>query len=98
MSLKFNDNGFWFKESQISWEDVEKIHSYKIDLITIDEIILEISTKDKINRFPESEENWFEFANFITEKFGLESFEWYFHIMHPAFQENRTLLFEKDKA
>lgn len=97
MSLKFNDSEFWLNEKEISWEEVETIYSYKVDLITIDEIILEISTKDKIYKFPESEENWFEFAKFITEKFELESFDWYEKVMKPAFKENRTLLFFKEK-
>lgn len=95
MGLKFNNLEFWFDEKKILWEEVETIYSYKIDLVVYDEIILEISTKDKMYTFPESEENWFEFANFITEKFELESFEWYFQVMHPAFQENRTLLFAR---
>lgn len=94
MSLKFNDLGFWLNENHILWEEVETIYSYKIDLITVDEIILEISTKDKIYTFPESSENWFEFAKFITEKFELESFDWYEKVRNPAFQENRTLLFD----
>ncbi len=95
MSLKFNDSEFWFKENKISWEEVETIYAYKIDLITIDEIILEISTKDKIFNIKESEENWFEFAKFITEKFELESFDWYEKVRNPAFQENRILLFNR---
>lgn len=94
--MTFTDLGFYFNDKFISWKIVQTIYTFKIDLIVYDEIVLEISTNNQIYTFPESEENWFEFAKLITEKFNLDSFDWYFEIMKNAFQENRILLFDRN--
>jgi hypothetical protein len=96
--IQFDEKGFNFKNKFVSWDIVEIISTYKIDLIAYDEIILELETSQFRYSFPESEENWMEFALFITEKFELEDFGiWYEKVMKPAFKENRRFLFERIK-
>lgn len=94
--MKYDQLGFNFKDKFILWEEVELISTYKMDLITMDEIILELETNQFRYSFPESDEDWIDFAKFITEKFQLDDFEiWFERVMKPVFKENRSVLFER---
>ena len=64
--INYNQKGFYFKEKFINWENVELISTYKVDVIAYDEIILEFETSQFRYTFPESDENWMEFAQFVT--------------------------------
>jgi hypothetical protein len=95
--IQFDEKGFNFKNKFISWDIVEMISTYKIDVIVYDEIILELETDEFRYTFPESDENWMEFAQFINQKFELEEFKiWFERVMKSGFQENRRVLFNRN--
>lgn len=82
----------------IKWSSIDKISVYKQDLFTVDLIVFEIIHDDKILILNEEMRGWFQFVLKTKELFSEIPKNWDVEIMHPAFEENYTVLFEKNKS
>jgi hypothetical protein len=84
----------------IRWASVTKIATYKIDLFTIDEIVLAIEVAESPGMVQLVSEEWAGFHDLrvqMEEHFGLSP-DWYSQVMHPAFAPNYRVLYEKGAA
>lgn len=99
MSIKLFEKGFSISlESgikDIPWNDVEELHAYKKDLLTYDEICIDIVLNESIITITEEIEGWIEFTEKINEIFPTINKEWYADVMLPAFETNVTILYKK---
>jgi hypothetical protein len=82
---------------EIKWDQIQTIFGYKIDLLTIDEICLDIFCDQHIS-FMISEETagWFVFLEHLKERFSTIRADWNFIIQMPAFQTNLTLIYDRE--
>ena len=78
------------------WDEIKTVFAYKIDLITEDEICIDVYTLDS-NKFTISESTWgwFQFISRLSENIKAIQIDWYINITNPAFEKNLTLLYDK---
>lgn len=99
-NFQFYDWGFvkiiGKEEFILEWNNVKKITTYKRDLMTEDQICLEIETVDDIV-FTTSEdtEGWFQLIKHLAKEFPAVNEENIMKIAHPAFERNETVLFSR---
>ena len=85
--------------TEIKWTDIQTIFGYKIDLLTFDEICIEVFY-DYNHSFKLSEYSisWDSFLKKIKEQFPEIDENWHFDIIPPAFKSNLTLIYERGKS
>ena len=98
--FEYNKNGIKISiEKTIEnykWSEINTVYGYKIDLLTYDEICIDILTIDQ-NKYTitESTSGWFQFISRLSENIKSIEIDWYLKIANPAFEKNLTLLFDK---
>jgi hypothetical protein len=103
-----NQNGFFeytenaFKNSveinneSYKWEEIQTVYGYKVDLLTYDEVCIDVYTIDqKKFTITESTDGWFQFISRLSENIKSIEIDWYVKIANPAFEKNLTLLYDK---
>ena len=100
--FQYSENGFEYEldleKIKYNWTDIETVYGYKIDLLTYDEICIDIFTNDnKKLTITESDDGWFQFISRLSNIITEIKIDWYINISTPAFQKNLTLLFDKKK-
>jgi hypothetical protein len=98
----YNQNGFELpineELNKISWNEINKMTAYKIDLLTSDEICLFVQAKNgKQFEITESTKGWFQFIQKIKEQFPNISKTWEIEIANPAFERKETELYNRNK-
>jgi hypothetical protein len=105
--IKFNDLGkfiyeddgfiFQFKSEQqkIKWTDIERLLAYKQDLLTTDEICLDIVYNNWQKTITEETPGWYQFVEKIKLVFPNIPKNWDSEIVHPAFAANLTILYQR---
>ena len=97
--LKIYDHGFEIsggKDAQnFQWKDVEVIFGFKLDLMTTDEICLDLFFTDHRSiRLPESMHGWDIFNGSLRFHFPSISDSWEYEFVKPPFETNLTLLYD----
>ena len=99
MSIRLLDKGFCISIEtgikDIFWNDIKELHAYKKDLLTYDEICIDIVLPESIITITEEIEGWVEFTEKMNKIFPSINKEWYADIMLPAFKTNFTILYKK---
>lgn len=101
---KFNyeDDGFIFHfdngPQKIKWNDVVRLTAYKKDLLTIDEIRMDIIYNDFQFTITEETPGWFQFILKTKLIFPTIPESWDIEIIHPAFAANLTVLYENNQT
>jgi len=90
--FKITDEDFYI---HIKWNEIDKIAAYKKDLFAVDLIVMEISHNEKHLTLNEEMPGWFQFVLKTKEIFSEIPKDWDVEIMHPAFEENYTVLYSK---
>lgn len=105
--IKFNDLGkfsyeddgfiFQFKSEQqkIKWVDIERLIAYKRDLMTTDEICLDIVFDNWQTTINENTPGWYQFVERTKLIFPSIPENWDSETVHPAFATNLTVLFQR---
>lgn len=98
--FEYNENGFKNGVEKNSvyykWEEIQTVYGYKIDLLSYDEICIDVFTIDqKKFTITESTSGWFQFISRLSENIKSIEIDWYVKIASPAFEENLTLLYDK---
>ena len=85
---------------KILWTDITEIYAFKEDVFTYDMVWFEFTLKGKANKVYISEEtNGFEVLDSeLVKRLPNYYMTWRNKVIVPAFEENRTLLFEKREA
>jgi hypothetical protein len=104
--LRYNDTGvfqyvatgFNFSDKDqtifVAWTDIETIFAFKRDLMTVDELNIEVFLKNNIRiRLTEEIDGWFQFIIKIKEVFPIIDKEFDTKLIFPAFETNLTLVY-----
>jgi hypothetical protein len=101
--IRIKDDGFEVVEfpsevviASVKWVEVARIQAYKLDLVTTDCICLLFEFTSPSAPLQVSEE-WMGFNEIfspLTQHFPAIPESWYEDIMIPAFETNRTVLFD----
>ena len=96
--FQYFDTGFNFADKDqtifVAWTDIESIFAFKRDLMTVDELNIEIFLKDNIRiRLTEEIDGWFQFIIKIKEVFPSIDKEFDTKLIFPAFETNLTLIY-----
>ena len=78
-----------------NWDGVEMIVAYKVDLLTTDEICLDIFYGNLQITFTEETPGWYLFIKKLGSVFPSIPSCWDAVIAQPAFAENRTVLYRR---
>jgi hypothetical protein len=101
-AFKYTDNGFVVTfdgfSKTLNWADITEINVYKKDLITIDEIRMQIVYGDKQIEISEELPGWFQFTIKTKDIFQTIPKEWDIEIINPAFATNFRTIYSKAKT
>ncbi|HEX9514132.1 MAG TPA: hypothetical protein VF939_26755 [Puia sp.] len=81
----------------LKWIDITQINVYKVDLMTVDRIDMEIVYGDKLFSISEELPGWYRFILKIKEVFQTIPQDWELTIMFPAFATNYRTIYDKSK-
>jgi hypothetical protein len=107
VDIKFNDLGkftyeddgfiFQFKSGQqkIKWTDIERLIAYKQDLLTTDEICLDIVYNNWQTTITEETPGWYQFIEKTKLIFSSIPKNWDSEIVRPAFATNLSILYQR---
>ncbi|MES2604860.1 MAG: hypothetical protein V4603_07975 [Pseudomonadota bacterium] len=92
----FDAEGFRLgvEDSPLAWDDVLKIVTYKIDLITVDEIFIDFIHANGVLIVGEENPGFHEFMIEVVHRFPT-AIEWYEKVSQPAFAACTTVLYER---
>ncbi|MES2864893.1 MAG: hypothetical protein V4666_12285 [Bacteroidota bacterium] len=98
--FKYDENGFTLKYEDfnitVKWEEITQLNAYKKDLITIDQIEMEIVRGEKYFVISEELPGWFQFIIKTKEVFPTIPKDWEIKIIQPAFAKNYTNIYKKN--
>jgi hypothetical protein len=96
----YDENGFTIqmdkKRVYVNWTAIERLRAYKADMITIDQLRLEICFCNKHVTITEDIPGWYQFVLKTKTIFASIPQDWDINIIQPPFETNLTLLYERD--
>lgn len=98
-AFQYDEKGFIISyedfTKRINWADITQLNVFKVDLMTIDRIDMEIVYGD--NAFTISEElpGWYQFVLKTKEIFPTIPKDWDITIIQPAFATNYRTIYDK---
>jgi hypothetical protein len=97
--IQSTSNGFIItsegKEYLYLWEQVTEIIAYKQDLLTTDEICLDIVLPGFMFTLTESDAEWDVLTKSMEETFPSIDADWFSKVMLPAFATNAMTIYKK---
>ncbi|MDR6803143.1 hypothetical protein J2Y45_000413 [Dyadobacter sp. BE34] len=98
-AFRYDSDGFTviYKEfsSEVKWSAVSQISVFKLDLITIDRIDMDIVHEDMVLSISEDLPGWAEFLEKLHETFPEIPKDWYIDICLPAFATNFSVIYNR---
>lgn len=96
----YEPSGFIYKTdkqaSKVKWLEIESIIAYKVDLLTIDEIRIDVFYNNTRLIITEEITGWEGFIKKIKMIFPDIPIDWYSQVVRPPFTTNRTTLYKKE--
>ncbi len=96
----YGPDGFSYKSNdkvkKIEWLEIDVLTAYKADLLTYDEICLEIVCGDLVLTITEETPGWANFVLRTKSIFPSIPVDWDSQIVQPAFATNQTTLYQKE--
>ncbi|AWA31077.1 hypothetical protein HYN48_13820 [Flavobacterium magnum] len=97
--FKYDEVGFILDyenfNASVKWDEITQLNVYKKDLITIDQIEMQIVAGQKYFTISEELPGWFQFIIKTKEMFPTIPKDWDMKIINPPFQANFTTIYEK---
>jgi len=97
--FKYIDDGFSLTtnvgERFYRWSDIEKITAYKADLMTFDDLRLDIDFGEVVLTLSEDVVGWSEFIEMLPEKLTGVLVDWESKVIPTPFATNLTLIYTK---
>lgn len=97
--FKYIDDGFSLTtnvgERFYRWRDIEAITAYKADLITYDDLRLDIDLGDVVLTLSEDLTGWSEFVEMLSKKLPGFLVDWESKVIQRPFAANLTLIYTK---
>jgi len=79
----------------VFFDSISEINVYKVDLMTIDDIVMEITYNDRVLTITEETDGWNEFTDRLENIFPTIPKDWWQNVAHPAFATNFTTIYKK---
>lgn len=97
----YHDDGFTIVYGNLNktlkWDDITQVNVYKVDLMTIDEVEMEIVYGDWCFTINEEVPGWYQFILKLKESFPEIPADWETEVMFPAFAINYRTIFNRMK-
>ena len=97
--IKCMEDGFYFTtkvgESFYRWSDIENITAYKADLMTYDDLRLDIDFEDVVLTLSEDVSGWSEFVQMLPKKLLGILVNWESTVIQTPFETNQTVIYTK---
>ena len=78
----------------MNWLEIEEVSTYKIDLLTYDEIVIDIKCKDIKFTIDEDSKFWNEMVSNLCLFFPMIDNKWYGNVAQPPFASNYTIIYQ----
>ena len=96
----YEDDGLIYPFSdgiqKIKWAEIERIAGYKTDLMTTDEIRMDIQWKGQTWTLTEETPGWYQLLKRLHDTFPSIPEDWEGAIIQPPFATNYTILYERE--
>ncbi len=79
----------------IKWTDIERLQAYKADLLTIDEICIDITFDNKTIIVTEETKGWYQFIDKVKTALPLTNDNWEALVFETPFAYNLTTIYER---
>lgn len=95
----YKENGFDIRlkdeATSVDWNDIDTIFAYKADLMTYDQLVMEVILKNAFSfRITEETEGWYQFIKKIKEVFPAVKQDFEMDLMFPAFATNLMIVYD----
>jgi len=94
----YEEDGFFYtfmtETRKFEWESIKRIATYKMDLLTGDQVCLELTTDDNVTTFMEETDGWYVFVEKLREQFPGVPADLGLVIEQPPFETNLRVLYE----
>ncbi len=101
-AFQYTNDGFIYTRGDftktLKWLDITEINVYKKDLMTIDEIRMEVAYGDKCFEISEEVPGWYQFVIRTKEIFPSIPKNWDFEIIQPSFATNSKTIYSTADA
>jgi hypothetical protein len=95
----YEEDGFFYTfmtaTRKFRWDAIEKIAAYKMDLLTGDQLCLEITTDENVTTFTEETSGWTVFLEKLRERFPRVPEDLGAVVEQPPFDTNLRVLWER---
>lgn len=99
MAISILEDGFSINlptgAKTVLWKEIEEIHVYKSDMMTYDEICMDIHLSKSIITISEETKGWDILVDTFHTVFSSIPRDWETAIVTPAFATNDTILYKK---
>lgn len=96
----FEEDGFRYpfkeRDEKLKYSDIDRISGYKLDLMTTDEICMDIFVGEWKITFSESDRGWYQLQTRLKTAFPSIPDNWDVQIMQPPFATTFTVLYERE--
>jgi len=80
---------------KVEWNEINEIIAYKRDLVTTDQVCLDIVLDESIISFSEENNGWDGFVKKMNAMFPTIDQDWERKVTYPPFATNLTILYKK---
>lgn len=85
-------------DTTILWSSIDQINAYKIDLMTTDEICLDILANGSVYTITESTAGYFRFVNTMQQQLVNVKENWEESVILPPFETQFTMLYTRSST
>lgn len=100
--FEFHPDGFTIviqkEKRKITWDEIESLNAYKLDLMAFDEVCLDIVLEKKFITVTEKTDGWNEFLKKLQLQFPSIEKDWDMRITQPPFVTNFITLFTRNNS
>ncbi|GAB3822919.1 hypothetical protein [Pontibacter rugosus] len=97
--FEYTEKSFQIKNSsgiiEVLWADVNEIRAYKVDLLTVDEIRIDILSETSTITITEETPGYYIFKEKLKAVFPSLDLNWEEKVVKPAFAKNLTVIYKK---
>jgi hypothetical protein len=97
--FNYNDLGFNIKLDNelylIKWTDIERLQAYKVDLMTTDEICMDITFNNRWIMITEETAGWYQFIERIKSALPEINNKWEASVLKSPFEYDLTTIYER---
>ncbi|MEZ0609005.1 hypothetical protein ACAW74_10845 [Fibrella sp. WM1] len=101
-AFSYGDNAFTVQleeeTRQINWADITLIRAYKLDLYTVDCIVIEIHLSDSFVVINDQTAGHMKFMETVAARLPNVNRDWFMAVAFPAFELNLTIVYERQPA